>query len=104
MMDVVRSSPFTRVTKKLTCPLCGYVSELGLCPGPAKVTPESGLALFSLLACLCLVPLWRLVMKVLIYDLAKQHLVEELKYPPGLSNMRYDKEFAIMVSATTNVV
>lgn len=35
-------------------------------------------------------------LQVLIYDLAKQHLVEELKYPPGLSNMRYDKEFAIM--------
>lgn len=34
---------------------------------------------------------------VLIYDLAKQHLVEELKYPPGLANMAYDKEFAIMV-------
>lgn len=35
---------------------------------------------------------------VLIYDLAKRHLVEELKYPPGLIDMEYDKEFAIMVS------
>lgn len=34
---------------------------------------------------------------VLIYDLAKRHLVEVLKYPPGLSNLCYDKEFAIMV-------
>lgn len=34
---------------------------------------------------------------VLIYDLAKQHLVEDLKYPPGLANMQYDKDFAIMV-------
>eukprot|EP00904_Undaria_pinnatifida_P001496 jgi/Undpi1/11347/HiC_scaffold_30.g13644.m1 len=33
---------------------------------------------------------------VLIYDLAKRHLVEELKYPPGLIDMEYDKEFAIM--------
>lgn len=37
---------------------------------------------------------WR---AVLIYDLAKQHLVEELKYPPGLANMEYDKHWAIMV-------
>lgn len=36
---------------------------------------------------------------VLIYDLAKRHLVEELKYPPGLIDMQYDKEFAIMVSS-----
>lgn len=35
---------------------------------------------------------------VLIYDLAKRHLVEDLKYPPGLIDMEYDKEFAIMVS------
>lgn len=35
---------------------------------------------------------------VLIYDLAKRHLVEELKYPPGLIDMEYDKEFAIMVT------
>lgn len=34
---------------------------------------------------------------VLIYDLAKQHLVEDLKYPPGLADMQYDKDFAIMV-------
>lgn len=34
---------------------------------------------------------------VLIYDLAKQHLVEDLKYPPDLADMQYDKDFAIMV-------
>ena len=34
---------------------------------------------------------------VLIYDLAKQHLVEDLKYPPGLAELEYDKDFAIMV-------
>ena len=35
---------------------------------------------------------------VLIYDLAKEHLVEELKYPPSLMDMEYDPDFAIMVS------
>lgn len=35
---------------------------------------------------------------VLIYDLAKKHLVEQLKYPPSLMKMEYDTDFAIMVS------
>lgn len=38
---------------------------------------------------------------VLIYDLAKKHLVEQLKYPPSLMNMTYDADFAIMVSQLT---
>ncbi|CAM9196738.1 unnamed protein product [Ectocarpus sp. 6 AP-2014] len=35
-------------------------------------------------------------LQVLIYDLAKEHLVEELKYPPSLMEMEYDPDFAIM--------
>ncbi|CAM9285200.1 unnamed protein product [Scytosiphon promiscuus] len=33
---------------------------------------------------------------VLIYDLAKKHLIERLKYPPSLAKMSYDPDFAIM--------
>ena len=41
---------------------------------------------------------------VLIYDLAKQHLVEQLKYPPTLMNMEYDKDFPIMVRGVEDQV
>lgn len=41
---------------------------------------------------------------VLIYDLAKEHLVEELKYPPSLMEMEYDPDFAIMVSSRGDAV